>query len=787
MIEVLLTLVPSVLWLLYRCFKLFQVPVDEIINDLNIDIPHIANICVDAITSNSIIVHWDIQLRLDENLCYILLVNNKEVSTISSTSCKLSDLDPNVLYKIQIIAVNLNTNYRSISDSVYVETLSSDANPLEVIKQVHNNNFKHQPQEEVNIDDCTDDLAKVTKDISPDSIHNIKDPGILSSCLRYYQLQLAKLCNEFRSMEENISVELDKLKQDNRKLLEDLKFQNQTINKHSSILKENQKKKEELLLQKTKLNSKLMETKKSINNKSKNLHSMKLDLEKLYHKKQFIEANGDNEKHKLRQSIQLIESEIETLKGKQTLVEENLKLVKNRRKQINKLHNIIHELSIKFNETCFNKDHSLNEKGLEILNEVCVIKPEWANFIESEKNNLNDFDQAFKSALVSGLKSYVTLYNGLETYRSANEKNYSPSWMSEINAAAKFGCQNYHPGKFYKNRNRSNSRGFRNISNGTANSNSSSKATSPGPPSGLSMTGINSSSMTNVANHLYQDHATGINTNLNPNVVNSMNNYYGDIYAEEEDILSPPNYDSINMNSSLNSPVMTSANMYLTPRIDSPNLSNSNLNIPMNNWVGMSGLNSPNMQSQQNFQQQSQQPHAQPISNSLSAPPQQLNMNNGEHVEGQMEGVNFLNHQNLSSSSLGSSRFSSKFWNGNSLNHTRSISGSNIWVNNGFSSNTLETNDFRPFEQSQLFGPGNLNLPNPVFMDNSFPLSPATNSPPNLGFLSPMGQLPNSMNHTNQLNLNQLSLNEVNNQFNAAAPIDTTTEHDKQELQTGYN
>lgn len=78
MIEVLLTLVPSLCWIFYRCYQVLRTPGEELIKNLHIDIPHTPNICIDSITSSSVVIHWDIEISKEEILYYIVHVNNIE-------------------------------------------------------------------------------------------------------------------------------------------------------------------------------------------------------------------------------------------------------------------------------------------------------------------------------------------------------------------------------------------------------------------------------------------------------------------------------------------------------------------------------------------------------------------------------------------------------------------------------------------------------------------------------------------------------------------------------------
>lgn len=78
MIEVLLTVIPSIFWIVYRCYQLLQTPVEGLVEDLNIEIPHAPNMCIDSITHKSVVIHWDIEMKADESLVYIIMINNRE-------------------------------------------------------------------------------------------------------------------------------------------------------------------------------------------------------------------------------------------------------------------------------------------------------------------------------------------------------------------------------------------------------------------------------------------------------------------------------------------------------------------------------------------------------------------------------------------------------------------------------------------------------------------------------------------------------------------------------------
>lgn len=51
---------------------------EGLVEDLNIEIPHAPNMCIDSITHKSVVIHWDIEMKADESLVYIIMINNRE-------------------------------------------------------------------------------------------------------------------------------------------------------------------------------------------------------------------------------------------------------------------------------------------------------------------------------------------------------------------------------------------------------------------------------------------------------------------------------------------------------------------------------------------------------------------------------------------------------------------------------------------------------------------------------------------------------------------------------------
>ena len=144
-------------------FLVLQTPVEKLIEDLNIEIPHTPILCIDSISERSIVIHWDIEIKFDENLYYVIVVNEQE--TLTSTSCRLNNLTPHQLYQIEIIAVNSITNFKSQSKPVFVHTSndkelmglsmliiwrprSKRSNLLVDLRSISIGNHNHRPNQE---------------------------------------------------------------------------------------------------------------------------------------------------------------------------------------------------------------------------------------------------------------------------------------------------------------------------------------------------------------------------------------------------------------------------------------------------------------------------------------------------------------------------------------------------------------------------------------------------------------------------------------------------------------
>lgn len=487
MIEILLTVIPSIVWIIYRCYQLFQTPAEVLINDLNIKIPHSANICIDSISNTSAVIHWDMIVGDDESLFYVLLINNKEAATLSSTSCKLNNLQQNKLYQIQVTAINSLTNLRSQSNPVYIQTLckSSEEYESDII-----NKFQLTLREEL----TDEELLKPEGDLSAEKIKTIDSLELLKKYLYYYQNGLNKLFCELNELQKNMSS-------DQRILMDEidqykLQLHEETDNKikQDNDVKDLENQKDNLTFKKLKLNKQLetLNTSKTIYDS--NLHDLKVKIKKLTERKMHILSNRQSDINKINYELNKLLNELQFIKNENVTIEESLKnktfdkrqlvgFIDSLRPLLNlwnypvvssslldeklagtgslSIKQLIPEIIHQFNNPTpnqvtsptessasqnmidmFNKDGTLSRSGEEVLSIILELKPDWKADFDKELNEVVDLENEWKICFKNELRKYTSIYNSLDIAKLNNDANHQSQKMTEYSASIEFGGVN---------------------------------------------------------------------------------------------------------------------------------------------------------------------------------------------------------------------------------------------------------------------------------------------------------------------------------------------------------
>lgn len=430
MIDLLVTLVPSVLWILYRCVRILSTPTKELMDDLQIEIPNSPTICIDCIQDNMAIIHWDV-VR-DDLLSYILVVDDLQVTRMATTSCKLTNLEVDKLYKIEIIAENSLTNFKNKSMPIYLQCLNE-----EIDDEVIEKNDDIIPVLNIDVD-----IEKVT-------IHEIKSitsTDILNDYLNSFQIELNRTNQEianFKSYIDQETIELNK--QLNLYKLEfDQEFDSKA--KKDIDVKLIEKSKHELTYSKSKLNSQIATIQSSIDsyNNKLNLHQEKID--KLNLQKDSLIKNEKLEVDKIALQIDKINSKLLNNKKANQDIEDNLKQLINEKKDLSHLVNklkseteFINNPSLDLAASIFTKSGNIQKQVLESINRIYEIIPSWQADLHREIESYQFEDLKWKNTFKLEIKKFVNLQNSIELMKSNLDLNYQPNKITEYQASIDFG------------------------------------------------------------------------------------------------------------------------------------------------------------------------------------------------------------------------------------------------------------------------------------------------------------------------------------------------------------
>ncbi|EGW32353.1 uncharacterized protein SPAPADRAFT_153168 [Spathaspora passalidarum NRRL Y-27907] len=496
MIEVLITLVPSLCWLLYRFYLILRTPVEKLVEDLNIEIPHTPTICIDSIAETSVVVHWNIEIRYDENLYYVLVINDREAATLTSTSCKLNNLSAKQVYQIQIVAINSITNFRSLSKPVFVSTFNKDDKELEFSKDV---NFDEDIVENIitsgavsSADDTSssaNDDESSLESITIDQIQSITSAELLNDYLSKFQHELVKVNADYRQFQQTISEEHEHLQQELLLYRHELEEESDNKVKKDQDVKSLERSKDVLTFQKSKLLNQVTAIKNSLVLFNTKFQENEAKIRKLQDRNQLALTNEEKEKSKINKSIASVQKSISKTKEENEKIEENLKVLLQERKESIALLNQIKPLVEVFNQAAsipatlasstgisntptpppilssgatppitasgtttvtnqstisstpsiFNKDGSIAKPAFEALVQIFQIMPTWQDEIMHEINQYQELEQAWRDSFRTEIKKYVAVHQALEIAKHNLDKNYVPVKMNEYLASIEFG------------------------------------------------------------------------------------------------------------------------------------------------------------------------------------------------------------------------------------------------------------------------------------------------------------------------------------------------------------
>lgn len=457
MIEILLTVIPSVCWMVFRCYQLLHTPAERLARQLNVDIPHTPCVCVDQLGSSHVVLHWDIEMTLDENIFYVVLVNGKDAGTLAQTSVKLCNLEPDSLYRVQVLAVNAISNFRSQSPAVYVHTqktgnerATAEKVPFLVARRVELPTLCHDSPP-----------TNYSLDLSPGEVANVTDKAVLAEYLYVFH-------NEVSRVTKDIDALLDHQKQEETRLKAELESYRKELDEGSDMrarkdldVKGLEKKKDLLTFEKLKVTKQLKNYESLRTLHMNNIAELKAKASKLREKRQHVINLSKTEKSKVNVEMNAINGDICHIREDISSLEQSVKELSNERKELSQmlqnLRPLVHQFvtppiiangsetpegstaSLVAAAEIFTRESSLTKLGIEVLRKIYSYKPTWEVDLEKEIDALSSLENTWKNTFRGAVRRFVLLQNAVEVSRASQDESYEPQKISEYQASVEFG------------------------------------------------------------------------------------------------------------------------------------------------------------------------------------------------------------------------------------------------------------------------------------------------------------------------------------------------------------
>ncbi|KAG7193572.1 uncharacterized protein KQ657_000641 [Scheffersomyces spartinae] len=436
-------LVPSLLWLLYRCYQVLSTPVDELVQELRIDIPFTPTVCLDSVSETSVVLHWDIQIKRDENLYFLLIVNGHEAARLSGTSCKIDSLLPGKLYRINIVAVNSLTNFRSQLRSTFIRTIEAQNSRLKsVLQDCDATKDIEKFTEATNNGDLALSSAKdLPTDISVSEVAKCIDVEVLHYYLHKYQHELIKTNLEMKSFEEKSRKELETLKDQEKFFKSELDTESDNRAKKDNDVKSYEHKKADLAFMKSKLTAQVKQLESSNDIIKGRISSLQSDIDIKKKRNDTALKSKDDELSWMNDRIKELKSNNIIVRKQNDVIENSLKSLKIKRKELSKLLDQLKPVVEAFqNEFVTNRDGPISRNAIELLVEINKIAgPEWEREINNEVNTYEQFEMDWKSTYRFEIRKYISLQHSFEIAKLNKDKSYQPQKMTEYQASIEFG------------------------------------------------------------------------------------------------------------------------------------------------------------------------------------------------------------------------------------------------------------------------------------------------------------------------------------------------------------
>lgn len=400
-----LVVLVALIWLLSRLYKFLGIPVENIIQDLNIKTPPATKVSIDKISTNSITIHWenepvlnedfDQEVKRDSITHYIVYINNLQLGVFPNrphslyTCCSLTNLNPSTQYQLDFITVN-SMGFISRLPSIFIMTKServpddhvSDSKDTEVIKS------RKWRRNTVSSSTSTNVLVSrynINKDLYNDTVINsMADINLVSNI----QDDLTPSYANITSLKDLETYSIKDLKKILICAQEDL---HDVLNQQTSYLQDFKESKEELLLELDTLKnhwSHELDFRKSLKSNIKSLENSKL--------------LGDMKAEKLNQKI---------VKTREKLLKMKSDIVKWEEIEQNNLNP--DNLQIKYNKV----NERLSKVIKDLETKIADMQSE-VDKLDKENKELNILRKSSSSTNISSLKNDITLTNDTNSNNS---------------------------------------------------------------------------------------------------------------------------------------------------------------------------------------------------------------------------------------------------------------------------------------------------------------------------------------------------------------------------------
>lgn len=395
----------AVTWLAYRLVRLLWGPLDP--HQLGLHLPPVPVVVIDVIGPTGVVLHWEVA---PGDFYYVVMLDGQEVAKVAGkTQCRLNNLPAHQVVCIEVVAVNLISQFRLKLVPVYVEPLVDEAHIDRAIALAA-------------LSQALPLAALLEMALVPPSqtehIKLITEAGALQRQLDQSQGELTKLAAELEAVHKQLAAEMADLEQTLQKYKAQVEEENDIKMKKDMDIKLLEKRKNELLFAKSKLKFQLTQIHNTMRLHEKKVSDVKDRAEKMRKLTAQLLGHEANEQRKLNDQRQLLQQDIDKTKQAIEAADAHIKQLNADKRAATQQAAHLRKL-VEQNDwgavTAADDDLALH----------------WAQLAHEEDKWRRIYRQE--------VKKYVAIHQLLEMARHARNPAYTPQRVSEYSASVEFG------------------------------------------------------------------------------------------------------------------------------------------------------------------------------------------------------------------------------------------------------------------------------------------------------------------------------------------------------------